>query len=335
MSRRPPIFDHPLGVAMGDMTPPEEIAQTARWIEGLGFSHLTIPEDCWYLPALIGATLALAGTETIPVGTSIISGLTRHPAIVSMELAGISRAFPGRFRAGVGLGLPEWLDQMGLLPDKPVRALREAVTTIQRLVAGETVTRDDGRFKLDQIAITHPATAPVPITLGVMGPMMLRLSGQIADTTLFGAAAGVDYFHYAIPIVEQAARDAGRDPADLSFSTIALASVDRDGAKARAIARPILAGFLAEFGANVLSDAYGVTDELTAMLERGGEPVLLEEMPDRWVDDLMLVGTPEEVVAKVNAWLDAGVSSIAMFLPHASEKDTLALVASDVIPNLS
>ncbi|HWH66366.1 MAG TPA: hypothetical protein VNS99_09705, partial [Gaiellales bacterium] len=46
--------------------------------EGLGYSHIMIPEDYFYLPALVGATLALQATETVPVGTSIVSGLVRH-----------------------------------------------------------------------------------------------------------------------------------------------------------------------------------------------------------------------------------------------------------------
>jgi alkanesulfonate monooxygenase SsuD/methylene tetrahydromethanopterin reductase-like flavin-dependent oxidoreductase (luciferase family) len=44
----------------------------------------------------VGVTLALNATEQIPVGTSIVSAMTRHPAILAMEIAGISRAFPGR-----------------------------------------------------------------------------------------------------------------------------------------------------------------------------------------------------------------------------------------------
>jgi alkanesulfonate monooxygenase SsuD/methylene tetrahydromethanopterin reductase-like flavin-dependent oxidoreductase (luciferase family) len=325
---------HPLGVAIGDMTPPEQIGETARWLEQLGYSHITIPEDCWYIPALVGVTLALSATDSVPVGTSIVSALTRHPSILAMELAGISRAFPGRFRAGIGLGLPEWLDQMGIRPERAVGALKEAVTAIRRLADGETVTAHGRHVQLDGIGITHPVTAPMPITLGVIGPMMLRLSGQVADTTLFGAAAGLDYFRYAIPIVQEGARSAGRDPEQLTFATVALVSVNRDAGRALEVARPVLAGFLGEFGVNVLSDAYGISDELSSMLERGGESVILEEMPDRWVQDLMLVGTPEMVAEQVRSWVDAGIDSIAMFLPHESERDVLTLVAEEVIPRL-
>jgi alkanesulfonate monooxygenase SsuD/methylene tetrahydromethanopterin reductase-like flavin-dependent oxidoreductase (luciferase family) len=121
----------------------------------------------------------------------------------------------------------------------------------------------------------------------------------------------------------------------MSYSTIALTCVDRDGAAARDALRPMLGGFLAEFGVNTMTDAYGISDELTAMIERGGEQVVAAEMPDEWLEDLTLTGSPDEVVAKIRWWLDAGLDSICIFNPDPElEERTIALVASDVIPNL-
>jgi 5,10-methylenetetrahydromethanopterin reductase len=328
-------YAHPIGVSVGDMTPPEKLGEKARWLEQLGYSHIMVPEDYFYVPALVGATLALSATETVPVGTSIVSGLVRSPAVLAMEIAGISRAFPGRFRPGIGLGLPAWLQQMGILPAKPVTALRESVTSVQRLLAGETVTLEGVEFNLDAIAITHPALEHVPITLGVMGPMLLELSGQIADGTLFGALAGVDFFRWAMAQVEKGLATSGRSAASMAYSTVALTLVDRDGAKARAAARPILASFLGEFGVNTLTDAYGISEQVTEILERGGPEAMEAEMPGEWLEDLTLVGTPGEVVEKIGRWLDAGVDSICIFLPDEElERATIELVAAEVIPAL-
>jgi alkanesulfonate monooxygenase SsuD/methylene tetrahydromethanopterin reductase-like flavin-dependent oxidoreductase (luciferase family) len=253
-----------------------------------------------------------------------------------MEIAGISRTFPGRFCPGIGLGLPAWLEQMGLMPEKPVAALRESVTSVQRLLAGETVTLAGKQFSLNEIGITHPATEHVPITLGVMGPMLLRLSGQIADGTLFGAAAGLDYFRFAMAEVEKGLARAGRPSDAMAYSTVALTCVHRDGGAARAAARPILASFLGEFGVNILTDAYGISEQLTAILERGGPGAVAAEMPDEWLEDLTLVGTPAEVVEKMRRWLDAGLDSICIFLPDDDlERDTIQLVAEEVIPALT
>src|SRR5690349_22082201 len=257
-----PRYAHPIGVSLGDMVPPERIGERARLLERLGYSHLMIPEDYWYEPALICCTLALAATESVPVGTSIVSGLVRHPAVLAMEIAGISRAFPGRFRPGIGLGLPEWLRQMGFMPAKPVAALRESVGAIRRLLAGETVTFEGSHFTLDEIAITHPATETVPITMGVSGPMLLRLAGELADTTLLAASSGAAYIGYARSQVERGLAKAGREPDAMRYATVALTCVDRDGGRARSLARPVLASFLGEFGVNTMTDAYGISEQL-------------------------------------------------------------------------
>jgi 5,10-methylenetetrahydromethanopterin reductase len=329
-------YAHPIGVSMGDMVPPERIGERARWLETLGYSHIMIPEDYFYEPALVCATLALSATESVPVGTSIVSGLVRHPAVLAMEIAGISRAFPGRFRPGIGLGLPTWLRQMGLMPEKPVAALRESVASIRRLLAGETVSLDGKQFNLDQIGITHPAQEHVPIAMGVSGPMLLRLAGEIADTTLFAASAGVDYFRFGRAQVEKGLRKAGRPSSAMAYATVALTCVDRDGARARAAVRPILGSFLGEFGVNTLTDAYGISDQLTSIIQRSGEGAVADEMPDEWIEDLTLTGTPAEVIAKIRRWLDGGVDSICIFLPDEKlEESTIRLVAEEVIPSLS
>jgi len=119
----------------------------------------------------------------------------------------------------------------------------------------------------------------------------------------------------------------------MRYSTVALTCVDRDGAQARAAACPILASFLGEFGVNILTDAYGISEQLTAILERGGPAAVAAEMPDEWLEDLTLVGTPAEVVAKMRRWLAAGLDSICIFLPdEALEQATIQLVADEVIP---
>ena len=332
MSRGTALYAHPIGVAIGDMTPPERIPETARRLEDLGYSHITVPEDCFYIPAQIGVTLALSATRSIPVGTSIVSALTRHPAILAMEIAGISRAFPGRFRPGIGLGLPDWLRQMGLMPDNPVAAMRERISSLQELLTGRTVTFEGENFALDAVGISHPATADVPMTMGVMGPRMLQLAGELADVTLFAATAGLEYFRYAMGEVGIGLQRAGRRPEDMAYSTVALACVDHDGTKARENARPVLASFLAEFASMNTFRAYGISEQLAAILERGGEAAVAAEMPDAWLEDLALVGTPDEVAEKTRRWLEAGVSSIAIFFPGESEKQTLCLVAEEVIP---
>jgi alkanesulfonate monooxygenase SsuD/methylene tetrahydromethanopterin reductase-like flavin-dependent oxidoreductase (luciferase family) len=119
----------------------------------------------------------------------------------------------------------------------------------------------------------------------------------------------------------------------MRYAAIALTCVDRDGAAARAALRPILGSFLGEFGVNAMTDAYGISESLTAIVERGGPEAVAAEMPDEWMEDLTLTGTPAEVAARMRRWLDAGLDSICIFQPDPGLEDrTLRLVADEVIP---
>lgn len=70
-------------------------------------------------------------------------------------------------------------------------------------------------------------------------------------------------------------------------------------------------------------------------MARHGPEGLAAEMPDAWLEDLALVGTPGEVAAKMGTWLEAGLDSICIFQPDPGlEETTIQLVADEVIPLL-
>lgn len=97
-----------------------------------------------------------------------------------------------------------------------------------------------------------------------------------------------------------------------------------------------MAFYLAADGGNALTDAYGISDELNAMLQGGGGAEAVErEMPERWIDDLAVAGEPDECAEKIRRLLDAGSDSVVLF-PLAGE-DPEAIVraaAADVLPKV-
>ena len=86
---------------------------------------------------------------------------------------------------------------------------------------------------------------------------------------------------------------------------------------------------------NALTDVYGIADELNALVAAGGYDALLEGMPDRWVDDLTIAGTPEECAAKIAGFYDAGAHSVALF-PVATDRvdQIIRMTADEVMPHL-
>jgi alkanesulfonate monooxygenase SsuD/methylene tetrahydromethanopterin reductase-like flavin-dependent oxidoreductase (luciferase family) len=325
----------PVGLVLGSHVPPEQIPSTARLAEELGYGELWFAEDYFFTGGISGAAAALAATTAIPVGLGIVSAVVRHPALLAMEIATLSRIHPGRLRPGVGVGVADWLRQMGLNPASPLGAIRDCVTSVRTLLDGEELTRSEGLFHFDRVRLTHPALERVPLFLGVVGPKMLRLSGAIADGTVLSVCGSPAYVRWARGQVEAGAADAGRD-GHHRLASFVIFSVDADRRRARDAVRRFVAFYLAAGGANAMTDAFGISAELTEMLARGGRELVEREMPERWLDELAIAGDPEECAVRIRAYLEAGADSVALF-PMPSERATelVRLAASEVLSRIA
>lgn len=81
---------------------------TARKIEALGYSTLTLPDHLTELiapmPALVSAAEA---TTTLRVGTNVLNNDFRHPVLVAREAAAVDLLTDGRLQLGLGAGAVE------------------------------------------------------------------------------------------------------------------------------------------------------------------------------------------------------------------------------------
>ena len=325
-----------VGLVLGSEIPPERLRGMVASAEQQGFSEVWLSEDCFFTGGISGAALALGASSSIPVGLGVVSAVTRHPAVLAMEIATLARAFPGRLMPAVGLGVPVWLEQMGLQPSSPLRAVRECVASLRTLLEGGRLDESSGLFTFNGVELVYPVTEPVPLQLGVAGPKMLQLSGSIADGTLLSVLAGTGYVGWAREQISKGATTSGRKPQDHRVTTFALCAVDEDGALARERARAAVAFYLAAGGPNAITAAYGINDQLVAMIEAGGLQQVLASIPDAWVDDLAVAGDPDECAFKIKRLLDAGSDQVALFPTPAEQADhTIDLLARHVLPQVT
>jgi 5,10-methylenetetrahydromethanopterin reductase len=325
----------PVGLVLGSALAPETLPPLSRLAEELGYGELWFAEDYFFTGGISGAMAALGATSSIPVGLGIVSAMVRHPALLAMEIATAARAHPGRLWAGIGLGTPQWIAQMGLLPKSPLTAMREAITTVKRLLAGEEVTLEGKVFRCDGIKLSHTPDEPVPIFMGAIGPKMLALSGEIADGTVVSALAGTDYLRWMRERVAEGQAASGTR--EHRVHTFAIYSVDADGQRAREAVRDI-ATFYFALPPGALTDAYGISDQLADMQARGGEnaqELIAREMPAQWLEDLVIAGDPDECAQKIQALLDAGSDSVALFpVPVERSVEIVEMTGRDVLPQV-
>lgn len=327
----------PVGLVIGSSVPPEQVPHLARLAEDAGFSEVWPCEDYFFYGG-IGATAAVLGaTQRVPVGLGIVSMLARHPAVLAMEFATLARLHPGRLQPGVGLGVPAWIEQMGFHPDSPATVLREGISALDTLMSGGEISRTGKVFSFDRVKLTHPPEVRPPIYMGVIGPKLLELSGEIADGNVVSVLAGAAYITWLRERVAQGRRNAGRtDP--FKVATFVLYCVDRDSMKAKKALRAITAFYLSAMPRSSLTDVYGVGDQLWDMAQRGGADaaaLIADEMPDQWVEDLVVAGEPDECAAKIQALLKAGSDTVCLYpMPMERTEEMIEMTARHVLPQV-
>jgi 5,10-methylenetetrahydromethanopterin reductase len=324
----------PVGLVLGSALEPERITQAAQLGEQHGFSELWFAEDYFFAGGISGATAALAATKRIPVGLGIVSAMVRHPSVLAMEIATMSRMYPGRVLPGIGLGVPYWLGQMGLYPKSQLTAMRECITSVRELLAGEELTRDGDYFQFDKVKLAHPPSEALPLSMGVIGPKMLELSGEIADGTVVSVLAAPEYVRWTRERIAAGAAKAGRDATKHHIATFVLYAADADGKKAKESLRDLTAFYLSAMPKSALTEVYGVGEELATMVSGGPEQVA-REMPASWLEDLVVAGTPDECAEKIGRYLDAGSDSVVLF-PASAEgiEELVKFAAREVLPRI-
>jgi alkanesulfonate monooxygenase SsuD/methylene tetrahydromethanopterin reductase-like flavin-dependent oxidoreductase (luciferase family) len=209
--------------------------------------------------------------------------------------------------------------------------VRECVTSVRALLAGEELTATGQYFSAAAIKLAHPPQEEVPLYLGVSGPKLLRISGKHAEGTLINLTATPAFVRWAREQVALGSQSAKRTSAH-RFPVISLYAVGHDGSRAKEAMREVLSFVLAALGPTAITDLAGISEQLAEMIARGGADSVAREMPQAWIEDMTISGTPEECAAKVRAFLAAGADSLLLF-PLESE-EMARFTAAEVFPLL-
>jgi coenzyme F420-dependent glucose-6-phosphate dehydrogenase len=172
---------------------PETLVRHAVIAERVGFDGVMVSEHFhpWvedgsasgFAFATLGA-IAQA-TQRIELMTAVTTPLFRyHPAVVAQAAATIDRLSRGRFALGIGTG--ENLNEAPLGYDFPAytersERLREALTIMQRLLAGEKLSFSGKYYRAEAAKLYSPPVSTVPIYVAAGGPKTARLAGELAD----------------------------------------------------------------------------------------------------------------------------------------------------------
>ena len=274
----------------GDLTGTKGLIERAQRAENDGFASTWIPQVSG-LDAM--TVLALAGRETsrIELGTAVVPTYPRHPTVTAMGALTAQDASDGRFALGIGLSHRFSIENsLGLDYSRPIPHMREYLTILNGLLAGERVNHQGEMYRVNA-QVTVPGVKPPPVLVAALGPDMLRLCGRLADGTITWMG-GVDFLRdIAVPTMSGAAEVAGK-PAPRFVAMV-----------------PVLLAQDVAAGRDVINAAfgnYGQIPSYRATLDRGGaaNPA-----------DVAVVGGEEEVETGLRAFAAAGVTDFVAVIP--------------------
>ncbi|MBU2532918.1 MAG: LLM class F420-dependent oxidoreductase [Alphaproteobacteria bacterium] len=318
--------------------------------ERLGYESAWTSES-WGSDAVTPAAWVLAKTSRIKVGTGIIQMSARTPTCAAMTAMSLQSMSGGRFLLGIGPSGPQVIEGWhGEKFGKPLTRTREYIEIIRRIFAREKPLEFQGEFY--QIPNTGPGTTglgkalktimhPDPdirIYTGSFTPAGLRTAGEVADGVQ-PIYMSPEKAHLVREHVEEGRLKAGKPAglADFDIAPFVRVRMGDDLEACRDQIKTELAFYIGGMGARNKNFYNDYTKRLgyeaaavkiqDAFLD-GRRAEATAAVPDQLVDDIALVGPPDRIKDRLQAWKAAAAdNSIGSMLLSIKDKETLRVIA--------
>ena len=294
-----------------------DFASEAEWVPRPGMP--ASPHENLEYQTLLG--FLAGGAGDVRIGVGVTEAVRRHPVIIAQAALTLSHFSSTRPILGIGAGEAANTIRYGMVEERPVSRLEEALAVIREcLHSTGPISLDGDWFPLDGARLDlSPGPGGVPeIWVGGRGPRMLRLAGEFGDGWYPTDLVDPDRYGSSLAGVRMHARRAGRDAtAILPAVELVLVLADRDDEARRSLDDPglKLLGLLlpasdwASFGSShpLGEDHRGFVDYDPFALDSDALRDALGAVPTELIEEVVLWGTPERAVEQLRALGDAGL----------------------------
>lgn len=294
-----------------------------REAEGLGFDSVWVADHLLAPPGLavpfgtkgiFEATMVLSAlssiTERVILGTSVLLFPMRHPIHLASLLSTLDHATRGRLIVGFGVGgyRPEF-DACGVSYEKRGGMVNEELEIVKALFTQEEVSYSGKHYRFEKVAFEpKPYTpgGPPIVSGGDVGKTLERVARHTDGWMPWGGR--IEQMKEGMAAIQARASQLGRDPAALRWGVGFYGCCTRDKALTRRELERV-------------APYFRIHHDMDAPLEVVAEKTL--------------IGTPEEIVARLRRYLDIGVNHfIVKHLPFNRELESVRLFGREVIPAL-
>jgi len=346
-----------IGVLQLSMEPVHETLAMAQACEQAGFDAFWIAEAYpWWRKhgfearssTAILAVIA-ASTKRIQLGWGIISPYTRHPVQIAMEARVMQDLAGDRFLLGLGAS-KIFMKEIGEGEGEkvgPATVMRESIGIVKGVLQGDAFQYEGKVFQASVPPLKADAHSPrgvPPIYVAGTGPVLQKMGGSVGDGLLTASITTPAFVRYSRKNMEEGARKAGKDPAQLVLGSVIVGSIGRDSSRGKDGAREQAAMYLAnkvqniKGSADVLLESAGLTFEelqpIADAMEKGGRKAAAKAVNDEILAKACAIaGTPEECIQRIEEYRAAGCTHIMLEIWGDDRTGQAKLFGEAVLPH--
>jgi len=281
----------------------DEQAQLSEEAARLGYTSIWTPEgtgqDSFQLCGHRWDASRKVAPEGLATGIAVSPVMYRTPMAFAMSGGTLSQRTGGKFFMGIGAGgayRPRSRRALGLKKFSALALMRDYLTTIRKLVAGEAVDYQGEVVTLRDASLAIDPAPKTPVYLGALGPEMLRLAGETADGACLNWC-NPERIAWSRERIAEGAAKANRDPSEVKMVQYIRVCVDDDVDSARLAYAKATMGYA--LGAQVPTDRerqlgyrahferMGHTEELAMLDQMREKGSSRDEVAASFSDDLL------------------------------------------------
>ena len=285
--------------------------------EERGFRAAWFPEIT-FGDAFGPATAVATKSSRIGLGTGVVGIWSRSAVTMALQAATLNELSDGRLLLGVGLQARGYVEGWhGQRYERPVRAMREYVTILRRVLSGENVTFEGEIFSVHGFQLMmQPPERPARIYMAAIGPQMTRLAGELADG-IIGYCYSAEYVRDTVlPNLRAGAERAGRslDGFDVACGFPTIVTPDESGLeqiKGQVMMFATAGSSSPEYATSFAAAGHDVAP-IQERVDAGDVDGALGLVTDEMADAMTIAGSPDRVQRRIDEYRDAGLTTVAL-----------------------
>ncbi|HYP47323.1 MAG TPA: LLM class flavin-dependent oxidoreductase [Thermoleophilaceae bacterium] len=289
----------------------ETALQRVELAERLGYESVYVTHIA-ALDSLTALMAYAARSSTIRLGTGVLPIYSRTPVASAQSFATLDEFSGGR--AVIGLGVSHRPVVEGWYGDaigKPVSEMREYVGIVRAILRGEDPPQGE-RFRSGFHFMGYEPRPDLPIYVAGLSPGMLRLAGEVGDGVVLWLCNPEYVREVVVPAVREGREKAGKglDGFDIVAAVPAAVTGEPDEVRGR-LRSELIPYFSLPFYRKMIERS-GYEQDVRAFdegMEGGGPEAAIAGISDRFLGSLAAIGTPDQALAAVRRYREAGATS--------------------------